>query len=252
MKLRTLFASTVLGITASSGFAGTISLSAPFSDDASSGISSANTYTHAISGGSAVSVNGVAFDALTTDATPANFNWDTGDKSKNQVTGNFGDWNEANGRVPTGPEILGLLQDFTYSGNGADQPSAQNFTVSGLTSGASYDLRLYIRPWDTEGSGRPIAFTFTNGAEVDTVSGPEDRPNLVLGTDNWGEAYYLNYSYTAQSDSLVINAAVGEAIANSGSFHMYGLTNQVAAVPEPSSAMLIGLGFIGLVVRRRR
>jgi hypothetical protein len=229
--------------------AGELTLSAPLTDDASSGISTGITYTHAISGGTAVTVNGVSFEALTPDSTPANFSWDTGGLNKNMVVDNFGDW--ADGGTVTGPETIALLKDFTYSSDGANQPASQTFTLSGLTVGEVYDLRVYIRPWDTEGSGRLIDFTLTNGTEVDTTSGPEDRPGTVLGTGDELSAYYLSYVYTAQQDNIVLNAAVGSDEANSGSFHMYGLTNQV--VPEPTSALLLCLGalLLGLVRRRR-
>ena len=64
--------------------------------------------------------------------------------------------------------------------------------------GPTYDARLYIRMWDTEGSGRPIDLTFTNGNEVDSTGpSPEDRPSAVGLPDNHS-AYYVNYRYTAK------------------------------------------------------
>ncbi|MCA9186539.1 MAG: hypothetical protein KDA99_13005, partial [Planctomycetales bacterium] len=238
MKYTTWMATALIVVAGSTACsAGEFGLSAPFTDDASSGISSSNTYTHAISGGTAVSVNGVSFEALTDAVTPANFDWNTNTFSKNLVTNNFGDW--AGGGTVTGPETIALLKDFTYSGNGANQPASQTFTLTGLTPGQQYDFRFYIRPWDDAGSGRPIDFTFTNGSEVDTVAGPEDRPGTVLGTGDEMSAFYLSYKYTAQLDNLVIDAAVGSAENNSGSFHMYGLSNQV--VPEPSCFALLAM-----------
>jgi hypothetical protein len=245
-----LLVATAIGLTATTMCsAGELSLSGPLTDDASSGISTSNTYTHAVSGGSAVTVNGVDFDVLTPEATPPNFSWDTGELNKNSLAGNFGDWPD--GGSVTGPEIIELLRDFTYSSNGANQPASQTFTLSGLTPGVMYDMRLYIRPWDTEGSGRPIDFTVTNGDEVDTTSGLQDRPGTVLGTGDELSAYYLSYAYTAQTDQLLLNTAVGSDLQDSGSFHLYGLTNQV--VPEPGTALLFGLGILllGLVGRRR-
>ena len=165
------------------------------------------------------------------------------------VTANFGDWTD--GGSVTGPEVVALLKDFTYSSDGANQPASQTFTLSGLTPGQDYDFRFYIRPWDTDGSGREIDFTFTNGSEVDTVAGPEDRPGTVLDTGDELSAFYLGYAYTAQGDTLSVNTAVGSDVANSGSFHMYGLTNQV--VPEPQGfAMLATAGLLMGGLRRRR
>jgi hypothetical protein len=230
--------------------AGTFSLSPALTSDASTGVSTSKTYTHAISGGTAATLNGVNFAALTASATPANFNWNANTRTKDVIACcNNGDWNPATGGV-TGTELIRLLGSFTYSGNGDTSPSSQTFTLSGLTAGTKYDTRLYIRTWDTEASGRPINFTFTNGTEVDTTGGMEDRPNLV-GLPSVHSAYYLNYGFTAQGSDLVVNAAVDAAGgAASGSFHLYALTNEV--VPEPGSITLIAMGLLGLLSRRRR
>jgi hypothetical protein len=230
--------------------AGTISLGAPFTTDASTGISNAHTYTHAISGGTAATVNGVGFELLDTGNTPANFTWDTGGLNKNHIGALNGDWVPATGGV-TGTGIQSLLAGFTFSGNGDTNPATQTYSLLGLTVGETYDARLYVRVWDTEGSGRPVEITFTHGAESDgTGIAPEDRPSLVLGGGNDHQAYYVNYQYTALATQLDISAQVAAAGgAGSGSFHMYALSNQV--IPEPSSVGLLGLGLISLLRRRR-
>jgi hypothetical protein len=231
--------------------AGTVSLSNPLTDDASSLISTSNIYTHAISGGQAATVNGVDFADFSPGVTPANFSWVTSTGGQNEVLNNNGDWVPADGGV-TGPGLQSLLGSFTYHGDGANPGSNQTFTLSGLTAGVIYDTRLYIRVWDTEASGRPIDFTLTNGAEIDTFGGLEDRPGTVLGAGNDHQAYFVNYRYTAQGTDLVINAAVpGTAPANSGSYHLYALSNQV--VPEPGTAvsLLVAAGAFMLARRRR-
>ena len=95
--------------------AGSISVSPALTDDASTGISPAKTYTHTISGGSVGAVNGVNFAVLNDSTTPANFNWNTNGMNKNVIACcNNGDWNPAAGGV-TGPGLINLLGSFTYS-----------------------------------------------------------------------------------------------------------------------------------------
>ncbi|MGC6466669.1 MAG: hypothetical protein ACON5N_13880 [Akkermansiaceae bacterium] len=202
----------------------------PITDDASSDIDAAKTYTHAISGGNAATVNGVSFDVLSSTETPANLIWDTNGFSQNEVIQNNGDWFPTDGGV-TGTEILTLLDSFAYSSTGAAPGSSQRYTLTGLTPGVNYDLRLYVRLWDTEGSSRPIDLIFTNGTQVVQPYGalPEDRPGTITGTGNDQEAYYLNFNYTAQGTELVIDATIADCNPTaSGSYHLYGLTNEVS------------------------
>jgi hypothetical protein len=242
----------LLAVGITSARAGVFSLSAPFTDDASSQISAANTYTHAVSGGTVATVNGVNFAQLSPGVIPANFTWSSSTFGFNEVLNNNGQWVPASGGV-TGAGLIDLLESFTYSGNGAEAGSSQTYVLSGLTVGTTYDVRLYERVWDLGTSGRPMDLTFTHGAESDTYSGLlQDRPGTVLGTGNQHHAYYLSYVFTAQGTDLSIDALVPPGSpAASGSYHMYALTNQV--IPEPAAAVLAGLalGFAGFARRRR-
>lgn len=200
----------------------------PITTAASTGIDPAKTYTHLISGGQAATVNGVAFELMDATTAPANFTWDTLGNNKNVIAANLGDWIPATGGVDF--EIETLLSSFTYSGNGAAPGSSQRFTLSNLTPGVNYDLRLYIRIWDTDGAGRPDDLVFTNGTEIVQPFGPLplDRPGIVTGSGNNHEAYYLTYTYTAQTTELIIDANVPLCGPNpSGSLHMYALSNEI-------------------------
>ena len=209
-------------------------------DDASTGIintpEALATYTHKVSGGGAATINGLVFDVLTNALTPANVLWETGAFTKSIIAPiNNGDWAPATGGV-TGPGLLDLLGGFTYSGTGANAGSTQRFTLSGLTPGLTYEAKIYIRVWDTEGSGRPIDLKFTNGAEIAQIWPghwlPTDRPGGVTTTGNAHAAYALSFTCVAAGTSLVIDANVpAGAVAASGSFHMYGLTNRESGPP---------------------
>ncbi|MFT4550461.1 MAG: hypothetical protein ACI9MB_004438 [Verrucomicrobiales bacterium] len=192
-------------------------------DDATSEIDGNAVYTHAISGGGAATINGVTLEALT-DAEPANFLWDTGGLARNVIAPiNNGDWNPALGGT-TGPGLLDLLGGFVYSAEG----STQSYTLSGLTAGESYLLRVYVRLWDTESVGRAADLSFTNGAQTDYAPLLEDRPAIVLGDPAATHAAYaVDYRYTAAGSDLIMTTSVPVgADAGNGSFHLYGLTNQ--------------------------
>ena len=206
----------------------------------STGIAADKTYTHTVSGGAPATVNSVAFEELSPTATPANLIWDTGGFTMAQIDPiNNGDWLPADGGV-TGAELSALLGTFSYSGTGANAGAEQTFTLSGLSPGQSYSLRLYIRVWDTEGSGRPADLSFTNGATVVYAPILEDRPGTVLGggaSDH--SAYMIVYDYVAAGSELVIRSAVpAGALSPSGSYHMYALSNEETEGGGPASIVV--------------
>ena len=204
-------------------------------DEASTGISASEVFTHKINGGGFASVNGVDLDALTPDETPLNFEWDPGTGGKNVVINNNGTWNPTAGNV-TGDGNLSLFGNFTYSGGGPTPGSSQRFVLSGLNAGQSYEMRVFIRKWDN-GTVRPSALKMTNGTAVTDYLILEDRPGTVTGNGNDDTAYYISYSYVAQGPDLIMDATVPAVSSANGSFHLYGLTNRQAAPSVPAPVM---------------
>lgn len=205
-------------------------------DDASTGISTSRIYTHAVSGGAAATVNGVAFDALTTTAAPANFTWDVSTSTKNVIVNNNNQWIPAQGGV-TGPGLLSLLGSFAYPG-GKAPGSNETFTLSNLTPGQTYEARLYLRSWDLGGPGRPIDLSFINGTDevVPFSAILLDHPDATFPTHDRNSAYYVSYRYVAQGTEMKIRATIPQTELESnpatGGMHLYGLSNeQIGVVP---------------------
>ena len=230
MSLFRLFSvTTTLVFSLSSIFAGEISFSGDLTDDESSGISSFKVYTHTISGGAAATINGVEFDLLDGNQTPSEFDWEVS-SVKNQLQNNNGGWDPFGGGVE-GPGLQSLLGSFTFNNDG-NPGSNQTFTLTGLTPGQEYEARIYCRKW-SDGSERTQEVTFTAGDQSsDSILFAEDRPEEdPIGVSFRESAYYISYTYTADAAaSLSIRFDVTGA-PNTGSFHMYGLSNEVLGDP---------------------
>jgi fibronectin-binding autotransporter adhesin len=175
----------------------TASIASPvfFTNDAGTGLSAANTYTHKINFGSApgTTVNGVTFD-------------------------NAGVWTLAGatlvaGNTSTGAtgNIAAVLERFNYNGN----PGI--LTLSGLAPGQTYEARLYQRRWGV--GDRTQLFTLTSGAQSAT---------MVYNEDASATPSYLGFRYTADASGT---ATIQTNIRGNGSYHWYGATNQLVDAP---------------------
>lgn len=200
----------LLAASAHSARAGTF-IVLPLTDDASTGISTANTYTHAAdvvnywslnpaAGAQAVTINGVSFEVGNLTGTNWSLNTSniyTANSGSGGVTGNVG----------------GLLGYFRYG------PANGNatLTLTGLVPGESYTTTWYNKNWSGEFSGR-----------IATITGSDDNTSLTFDQDNSGSPSMLQYSFVAPaSGSITYTFANGGA-----SFHQYGFSNELTSAPN--------------------
>ena len=239
---------------------------------ASSGISSSNTYTHAIDigdtfgAGAAISptINGVQFfDGFTssmtgslnstlqfTGSTSSNLNYDTSIPNSGSSVG-----------------LYNLYNNFLYNA-----PTTQ-LTLTGLTPGAYYEVRLYMRTFGTTADTRVLSFSNTVGnspAPIATQIGSsyivdEDDPAsttpginsaawLALVNANGGFAttgmngtsgvngWAMDVTYQADPTGKFTIQAVEQI--DTFTLHVYGFTNQVVPTTNPGVISLPGTSFV--------
>lgn len=225
-----------------------------FTNNADSGISSSNIYTHkldfaASAPGIATTVNSVIFDHFDNgDDGTLGFSYNGGGDSQNNGT------SSSVANAPVTGAVGGLLQGFLHqNGSNAGFDRVQTMTLTGLTAGTQYDLRIYNGRWGNDGVDRTNIFTFDpDGAgpisDVSTVFDQNDARSVGLSEN---DAWYINYRYTAVAgENLVVTSQIKNT--QGASWHLYALTNQVVPIPETSSLTLCGIAGIGLIIRRRR
>ena len=176
-------------------------------NDSDSGISSANSYTHAIDFGvnnADTTINGVTFNKYTTGANGTlNF-------SAAYSAGSALDMFQNNNHGVTG-QLANLMQDMIFN-NGNTVDSTATWTLSGLTAGMTYETRIYTRTWASSAAERDatIVFDHDGAGAVSVSAGRINQDNATespVGLGNFNDAYYISYTYTALADEdLVITA----------------------------------------------
>lgn len=126
--------------------------------------------------------------------------------------------------------------DLFNDGIRAFNGNSASFTVGGLNSSLTYNIYLYSS--NGSGTGEGAAFTIT-GFGTQNVSGNAGGPGYVLG------------------DNYVVFSGITGVTSLSGNYtnftNPHGPFNglQVEAIPEPSAALLGGLGLLALLRRRK-
>jgi hypothetical protein len=220
-------------------------------------------------------INGYAFHTLsavdannTSSGQPAvnNFNYDASNAppGAGSAFGPGGSGTYPPDGISVGGFLGRLLSDFIFDNGVNVVGDSQTYKLSGLTVGTVYDTRIYVRAWENgagaaTGNGqtsRSNTLVFSSGPDVGTVTVLEDNPSAATGVPG-NPAFFINYHFMAGAPSLTIQALMNaDPFGNSvGSFHLYAITNQSIAVPEPSSIILAALGLVGLAAwgwRRRK
>ena len=218
-------------------------------NDADSGISSANTYTHAVdfqrSGTGAAVVNGVQFDAYTKSGNP-------GLALAVTAFGSLGDL-DGGGTVTTTGGVSALMEGFVFNNGFSSSATGEDMvaTLSGLEEGQQYELRIYTHRWT--GGTRNVSVTFDPDgggpiADATPTLNQEDARTALGPAAAVDDSYYISYTYQATSTQ---NLRVFFDQETNNSWHLYGLTNQVALIPTPEALTVLGSGLL-LMARRQR
>ena len=136
-----------------------------------------------------------------------------------------------------------------YNGPG----NAGSFTISGLTPGDTYDLWIASSHLGTLGSARELGDWTTSNTNTTGASIAVDNTGQETNGSTWvaGANYVLfenvvvNGSGNITMTEHAINPNLTDARVGFNGFQL------VTSVPEPSSAMLVGLGLLGFLRRRR-
>ncbi len=176
--------------------------------DAQTGISTSKTYTHKVDliAATPAAINGVTFDAGTSGNNP----------SLNYILSGPSDTRTGmDSPAIAGSGLHDLLSCFVYKGNNGDH----TLTLSGLTGGATYTLRLYVGGY----SGR--TFTFHCDNPLFTQAGL-DRG---LGDSENCGSFDFTYTLAPDDTDIAINIVADDA---NNVFHWYGFTNELVTLPD--------------------
>jgi hypothetical protein len=196
-------------------------------NDADCGIRADKNYTHKLDFGRGTPgalINGVQFDAYN-NATNGTLNFIRAASS--------GSLDDHAGNAPAGVSgaLVNLMTDMYYNGNCA-AGGTTTWTLSGLTPGAYYITRIYVRQYAPGSRIETLVFDPDGPGPLSHAVAQLNEDNATsVGMAAANTAYYINYPFRAVAgQNLVIT--VTQHVFN-GSWHLYGLTNE--KVPSPGT-----------------
>ncbi len=127
---------------------------------------------------------------------------------------------------------------FFLDANGGGYNESATITLSGLGAGTIIDLYLYAAAGHTAGEGA----TFNFGSSQTTTDANTTETAYQLGVN------YVKYAGLVADGSGNISGTWTKATASNYSVFSGA---QIAVIPEPSAAILGGLGMLALLRRRR-
>ena len=170
--------------------------------------------------------------------------------------------------APAAPEIIGwtntpgTLTDAgvegptawwgTYDTNSAflyKDDGAYNLSTYTIGAGDVFDVSMYAKGWNWQAAGGSLTITLFYGSDPTTNAiGSFSTGALAQGT-TWTQ--YTSGSIAATAGS--IGQTLGLKVVSTGATNSFGNFDeiQVNVIPEPSAALLGGLGMLALLRRRR-